>query len=459
MFDWFWKALYGISKTLYKVCDLLMSVAFKLCGVEDIVFNGEEMDFITYLISLDAVQFAYMAISIMGFIILVIFTIIAILRSIAKSGETDCMSPKQICIKAFKCVLMFMFVPGMLIIFTYFINVLFKQIYIATSYGANSIGAFLFVSFADDCGLSDADKTSFLTGALDYRSTSDVWNAVNLKEYSFVTSWITAFVVMYFLSAVEIQFVDRAIEIVIIFIAAPFSIGSSVLDEGARFKVWRDQLISKYLGAFGALVAINIYCLVISGVIDESFYFFDNPVFNNVAKILIILGGASTMRKAQATVGALISQTAAADQRDPAFAGNALKSALGSAIAHSPIGYVGSAIGEGIQNRLNEGKEAIQRKLGLRDPKQGGGGGGGGGAKEGEQNENKPEGFNDQQSLNNALEGGDQTQNPEGGGDDKKSESDNQNSNQSNNNQGNNMVQNAMQGNEQPQQNNNEGEQ
>ena len=53
MFNWFWRFLYGISRSLFRIIDGLAACANKLCGIESIYINGTETDFLTYIIKSD----------------------------------------------------------------------------------------------------------------------------------------------------------------------------------------------------------------------------------------------------------------------------------------------------------------------------------------------------------------------------------------------------------------------
>ena len=84
MFDWFWEFLYMLSKSIFRIVDGLILCANKLCGIEPINFNGENDDFLSYLFFSEGVGFAFRVSAILATILLVIFSIFMILRSITK---------------------------------------------------------------------------------------------------------------------------------------------------------------------------------------------------------------------------------------------------------------------------------------------------------------------------------------------------------------------------------------
>ena len=376
MFDWFWEFLFSISCTLFRLIDGLILCANKLCGIDTINFNGEEGDFLSYLLFSDEIGFAFRVSAILATILLVIFTVFMIIRSITKDKAEG--TPAQIAIKAFKTLLMFFFVPAVMIAFMAIGNAFVMALYAATSQSAATPGAFLFCAFAEDGGMSAEFVELFRTGELDYTSASAVSTYMNLSDFPFFFSFIAAGVVLFGVGSAMLIFVDRVLSLVILYIAAPISISTSVLDEGARFKLWRDQFLSKFIMGYGMILAINIYALVCGLVMNPAFAFFvgedDATQFLDLLmKLLVIGGGALTMQKSMALVGNLVSQGAGSNElRDNAFSMGAL-GRMAKGAAGKALGIAGSVasntVGLAPRAGLSIAKDALSmqsRHLGAR---------------------------------------------------------------------------------------------
>ena len=341
MFDWFWEFLFSISSTLFRLIDGLVLCANKLCGIDTINFDGEETDFLSYLLLSDEIGFAFRASAILATMLLVIFTVFMIIRTIAKDKVEG--TPTQIAIKSFKTILIFFFVPAVIVAFIALGNTFLNALYAATTQSASSPGAFLFSAFAEDCGMNSEYANLFRTGELDYTNTDVVteWLAksvpsVSLSDFPFFFSFLAAGVVLFGIGSAMLIFVDRVLSIVILYIAAPISISTSMLDDGARFKLWRDQFLTKFIMGYGMILAINIYALVCALVMNPAFSFFTGEgtaFLNFILKLLVIGGGALTMQKSMALVGNLVSQGAGSNElRDNAFSmGSLARMAKGAA--------------------------------------------------------------------------------------------------------------------------------
>lgn len=388
-----------ISSTIFRLIDGLLLCANKLCGIDPVNFEGEETDFLSFLLFSDEVGFAFSVSAILATILLVIFTVFMIIRSITKDKVEG--TPTQIAIKAFKTILMFFFIPAIMIAFMGLGNAFVNALYGATVQSAATPGAFLFSAFAADGGMAPEYVELFRTGDLDYTSTSEVAARMNISDFPFLFSWLAGGVVLFGIGGSMLIFVDRVISLVILYIVAPGSISTSVLDDGARFKLWRDQFLAKFIMGYGMIIAINIYGMICTIVMKPGFEFFSGTdgvtgFLDLLMKLLIIAGGALTMQKSMALIGNLVSSGAGSNElRDNALsmgslgrmaknlAGKALyvpslpfragKSIIGDAIAMQSR-HLGSRMLRGLH--LGGGNDTKKDKDGVEDPGQGGSGSG-----------------------------------------------------------------------------------
>ena len=373
MFDWFWEFLYMLSKTIFRIIDGLILCANKLCGIDTINFEGEENDFLSFLLFSDEVGFAFRVSAILATILLIIFTVFMIIRSISKDKAEG--TPAQIAIKSFKTILMFLLVPAVMIAFMTIGNAFVTALYKATAQNASTPGAFLFCSFAQDGGMPADFVEMFRIGEWDYYNTALVSEKMILSDFPFLFSWIAGGVVLFGVGSAMLVFVDRVLSIVILYIAAPISISTSVLDDGARFKLWRDQFLSKFIMGYGMVLAVNIYAMVCGIVTKPGFAFFsegDSSFLDLIMKLLIIAGGALTMQKSMALIGNLVSSGAGSNElRDNAFsmgslarmAGGVAGKALG--VASLPLKPFGSILSNAYGSQTRHLGHRLLRGLGL----------------------------------------------------------------------------------------------
>lgn len=394
MFDWVWELLYLITKTLFKIIDGLVGCANYLCGITPVKVDGQEVDFMQYLLTSNQIGFAFRVSALLGIIVVVIFSIIAIIRTLIKEKAEG--TPPQIVGKAIKSILSFLFIPFIMIVIINAGNVFMNAMYRATLQGANSLGDFLFKAFAMESGVAEADVDIFLADPnMDWRVTDHVWSLMDLGEFEFIFSYIAGFVVLGSLGVSMMYFVTRVLHIAILYIVAPFSIGVSILDEGARFKLWREQILIKFITGYGMMIAINVYAMVCLVVMNPSLVFFEKHSFMDyLMKLLLIAGGGVGIKQAMALIGNLISNGAGSNElRDTAISGG-----LGGLLQKTPGMALANAIGNSLKQEM-AGKAAQKILPASMQRSYGNGRGGGdnnnnnrGDGKEGSdnQNSNKP---------------------------------------------------------------------
>ena len=368
MFDWFWNFLYGISKSIYRIIDGLMSCANMLCGIEPIKYQGVETDFMTFLLQNKNITLGFVGAALIGVILTFIFGVAAIIRAI--TSEKTQMTPAQVTVKVGKTLLTFIFIPICIAIFIYFTNIIMQALYMSTTGGSNDgIGRFLAGAFGQDARKSGVPEDFYLNPSFNYASTGNVKKYLDLTDYDYFFSWIGGACILVCLAQLLLMFVDRAIAIVILFIFSPISLSTSVFDDGQHFKLWRDQFLVKFLTGYGCIIALNIYTLIIGAITSNGLVFFNNSFLNNLMKLAFIIGGAVSMQRMMALVGNLIAQGAGSNElRDNAIAASQFRGIAGGLI-RSPFSAARSAYNFVSDSKQHGFGNTIASRLGLKTGK------------------------------------------------------------------------------------------
>jgi hypothetical protein len=223
-------------------------------------------------------------------------------------------------------------------------------------------------------------------------------------------------------------FVSRIISIAILYIAAPFSIGASVIDDGARFKLWREQILIKFITGYGMMIAINIFAMICLLVMNPTLVFFEKGSFiDYLMKLLLIAGGGVSLKQAMALIGNLISNGAGSNElRDTAIAGG-LGGLMGNVASKIPGSGIAKAVGGAMyQEVVGAAAQKIlpswaQRSYGYGGAKSGGSKGE---AEKGSdsKNSNSPISGAGKNTAKSAITGSGKSNSPKTGGEKKKDE-------------------------------------
>ena len=334
MFNWFWEFLYGLIKVPLFCIDVIMLVARKLCGIDNIqvekTVNGEliteDIDLLTYFLEGETVMDALGYVCLFGFILLLLFTAFRVLRDQANFYEKK--SPVRICIDSAKIILFFLLVPAIMITATAFVSTIMRGIYAATANGNSGLGGSMFVVFAEEAyigpaedkqAILDAFRTcsleDYLMGISDfsYYNTSKVTSYFKLSQINFFLGFVGSIAVVVLLGLTLLSFVERIISLVLLFVIAPLPMSVAPLDDGERFKLWREQTINKFITAYGGILALNIFALMLPLIADVNFFPGQGSfvsVVNGIARLLFIIGGAFACRRGMVLIGNLVARGA-----------------------------------------------------------------------------------------------------------------------------------------------------
>ena len=333
MFNWFWKFLYGLIKVPLLCIDVILMIARKLCGVEPIQVEVEsggevitkDVDLLTYFLEGEAIVNAFGYVCLFGFVLLFLFTAFRIIKD--QATFYDKKSPIRICVDSSKILLYFLLVPTIMILGATFISVIMGGIYEATANGNSGLGGSMFVIFAEEAytGPVDDKQTKldafrtcsledYISGAneFSYYNTDLVSQYFNLSECNYFLGIVGSLSVLILLSLTLLSFVERIISLVLLFVISPLPMSASPLDDGERFKIWREQTINKFITAYGGLLALNIFSLMLPMITSINLFPAGgvSNVVNGITRLVFIIGGAFACRRGMVLVGNLVSRGA-----------------------------------------------------------------------------------------------------------------------------------------------------
>lgn len=298
---------YGMFSGICLLIDFIKTIFYKLCGIETVEIEGEQGDLLSNLLESEIIKRVFLTIFIIGFILLIVFTILAII----KSNYQEKQNWKTVLSKTGQAFIIMLLIPFTVIIGVMLTNTIMSSINQAMnvypSSGQGSIGGQFLITIGHDAykGLIDQSQAEamFVSGELNYAKLSVVKQYYDITELNYVIGLLGSLVMLIMFVISAITFVQRIFDIVLLYIISPVSISTIPLDEGNRFKVWKDMLISKILSAYGIILVMNLFFLIIPQVYQIKF--FDNSFQNGVVYILFLIGGSFAVTKASRVISQL----------------------------------------------------------------------------------------------------------------------------------------------------------
>lgn len=140
---------------------------------------------------------------------------------------------------------------------------------------------------------------------------------VKLDSFNLFTAYLVAVIMLISVFMLCIGLVKRIYDIIILIICMPLVCGTIPLDDGARFRAWRETFMSKVLIAFGAVIAINVFFMISGFVVSPAFdmsYLVNEGILSDTAvtifKMLLLIGGAVCINGSQTLIARILGTSA-----------------------------------------------------------------------------------------------------------------------------------------------------
>ena len=165
----------------------------------------------------------------------------------------------------------------------------------------------------------------------------ELYPMVELESFNMLTAYFVVIMLLVALIWSMLGLVKRIFDMVALFIMLPLISATIPLDDGARLKVWRETVVSKVVLAYGAVISVNVFMMIIPVIENLNFASIGWSTFgSNIFKMVMLIGGALSINGGQLLI-ARVMGTSAEESRELAQSARALMSGAMAAggIAHS----------------------------------------------------------------------------------------------------------------------------
>ena len=151
-----------------------------------------------------------------------------------------------------------------------------------------------------------SDKSSYMAGygylmgskqesfkTFDKTATSLVYYYYDLLSYNYLIGYLASATIIFLLLNLMIGVVQRLFDLTVLFVVSPAFIATMPLDEGSRYKKWREKFVEKTLACYGPIVGINLAFTILTLV--QRIYIFDpdgggmNGLFNVLMQCIFVI--------------------------------------------------------------------------------------------------------------------------------------------------------------------------
>lgn len=330
-----------ITIQLCGLIDLVLNLFHQLVGLDTVNINGSDQNLITYFLTDKSVQNSLIIIMAIAFFMTLVFMIIQYIRGVAHSEDAK-FNPRRTFENSIRALVNIILVPIIVVVGVFFANTIVGEVNTGMQASTTSqvfenqndrisYGGEMLLMMATD----QKDRNKLLYGSEKYagheKYSDDSIIKYNKKsnngmypnfKYMNISNWqneeglyyipyehmniIVAFIgsicLLVVLILCSFTFIKRIFEILLLYIVSPLLIATTPIDQGKRFENWRNLLISKVLSAYGVILTVNLYFMIVPIIIIAPGVIFfggnNNNIANSVVQLLFVIGGAFALNGA-----------------------------------------------------------------------------------------------------------------------------------------------------------------
>ena len=353
---------YGLMAEVWRFLDSMEQAYNIFIGIDQVtITTGEKtsdpMTLLEALYSMQTIRNAFWYIFIVALVMLFMFTIYSVAKSIFDMETEKPHTVSHVMNSFLRACVQFLIVPLFVLFMIRFSGVLVTTLDNAvqqTGSSANAtIGSTLFVISSLDAstkseynistasadmktklGIEDDARRDYYTNGSKKHPEKTYWNTKQVEEdfvyskFDFIVGLGVGVFVFIVMVSNSVVFIQRIFDMLLLYLAAPFFVSTMPLDDGERFKRWRELFLGKSISGMGGIVAMKLYLLIVPVVISGNITFTslasESTETTYVLKILFLLGGAWAATKSGSMVTGLISSAAGSSESQAASVGTGL---------------------------------------------------------------------------------------------------------------------------------------
>jgi hypothetical protein len=301
-----------------KLIDGLMEIFSAIVGVTNVNYHGKSVNIIEMLVSSSSVMTIFWCIFILAVGLTCIFTIVGLIKNmIANNRNVSTIVGKFFLALLGTMVMLAVVILGILIANS-LLQILSNIFQIEnTAKLSNALFNACVGEWLKGYSIDKIDVTSLSVSDIfgGYNSALfGIWptswkcnGMVNPNTFMYLPAMIASIAIGIALMVAILNLAKRVYEIIFMFFCMPVSMSTLPLDDGARFKNWREQFVTKNILAYGAVLSVNVFVLILP-LIQQMRISNISDFGNSLFIIFMIVGGAMVIPAGQTLFARLFGQ-------------------------------------------------------------------------------------------------------------------------------------------------------
>ncbi len=164
--------------------------------------------------------------------------------------------------------------------------------------------------YNSNASLEDPLRGAYYTEEKNIYDNEQVSKDFKLSDINYIALWAVALKLIWDLAVIIVDCVARIFNMIFLYLVAPPFIGVMPLDDGGKFKQWMTAFVVQCFGVFGTVIAMRVMLIFIPIIVNSNLVLFDNDMLNFAGKIILILGGMSTAKRASGVITGILADNA-----------------------------------------------------------------------------------------------------------------------------------------------------
>ncbi len=292
-----------------RLIDGIMEIFSSIAGVTDVTVQGERVNIIEYLVGDSTVGTIFWCVFILAVGLTCIFGIVALVKNMIANNRNISSIIGKIGLSLLGTMAMLLVVILGILISNSLLTLVAEIFQIGnTTKLSNALFNACVGEWLNGFSVAEIDITSCNVSQIlgDYNAAVfGIWptswkcnGMVNPNTFLYLPSMVAAIALMIAMVVAIINLAKRIYEIVLMYIIMPVSMATLPLDDGAKFKMWRETFVTKIILAYGTVFSVNIFISLLpllSRMHIDGVGSFGNSMF----VIFMIIGGAMVIPAGQ----------------------------------------------------------------------------------------------------------------------------------------------------------------
>jgi hypothetical protein len=282
--------------------DGIMEIFTAIAGVSTINYHGQQINIVEYLLGDSTIATIFWCIFILSVGLTCIFAIVGLIKNMVANNKTVSAIVGKFFLSLLGTMAMLTAVVLGILIANGFLVLLSDIFQIAnTEKLSDALFNACVRNWSNGYSVAEVDVSSMSVRDVlgDYNTVAfGIWPSswknngmVDPSTFMYFPSLIASVGLGIAVIVAVVNLAKRVYEIVFLYLVMPISMSTLPIDDGARFKNWRETFVSKVVLAYGTVLSVNIFMLIlplISQMKIDNVSSFANSVFI----VFMIIGGA-----------------------------------------------------------------------------------------------------------------------------------------------------------------------